>query len=99
MRSDIQVGEERNTVAYQYRNREAEKNERSGGKGGRGVAHAVGDGKVLTQWHGGEADKQVAKIEIRARGGNQKNTIKSKQPAKQTIGARNTVKRGTFHWL
>ena len=53
------------------------------------MAHAVGDGKVLTQVHGGEADKQAAKMEIRARGGNQENTRKSKQSAKQTIGARN----------
>ena len=82
----MQVGEERNTVTYQCRNREAEKNERSRGTGG--VVPAVGDGKVLTQGHSGEAEKQAAKTEIRVQGGNQKNTRKSKQPAKQMIGAR-----------
>ena len=84
--SDMQVGEERNTVTYQCRNREAEKNERSRGTGG--VAHAVGDGKVPTQEHSGETEKQAAKMEIRAQGGNQENTRKSKQPVKQMIGAR-----------
>ena len=59
----MQVGEERNTVTYQCRNREAEKNERSRGTGG--VVHAVGDGKVLTQGHSGEAEKHIAKTEIK----------------------------------
>ena len=70
----------------QYRNSEAAKSERSRGTGG--VAHAVDDGKLHTQGHGGEADKLAAKMEIGARGGNQEFTRKSKQPAKQMIGAR-----------
>ena len=43
---------------------------------------------IHTQGDSEEVDKQAAKMENRAKGENQENTGKSKQPTKQVIGAR-----------